>query len=78
MELIEVFHWVKKHNISKTNFEKTELIAFLRKVWKIGTETHEFDGLPMFIYKKWYLDALEEKRLNSYNSLENLCKRTNR
>jgi fructose-specific component phosphotransferase system IIB-like protein len=69
MELIEVFHWGQEiPNISKTNFEKTELIAFLRKVWKIGTETHEFDGLPMFIYKKWYLDALEKKGLTIYTN----------
>lgn len=64
MKLIEVFQWgIEIPNISKTNFTKGELIAHLRKVWKVGTETHEFYALPMFIYKKWYLDALKEKGL---------------
>lgn len=64
MELIEIFDWGQEiPDISKTDFNKYELLAHLRKVWKVGTETHEFYGLPMFIYKKWYLDALKEKGL---------------
>jgi hypothetical protein len=75
LDIIEVFHWGKlEPNISKTNFSKEDLINFVEKVWFEGANTQDFYSMPMFTYKKWYLDALEKKGLTIFTHWKTFVK----
>lgn len=65
-DLIEVFHWGKLQDEYKDkNFTNNEIIEAVKKEWYLGADFPDFYLMPMFKYKDWYLNALEQRGLTS-------------
>ena len=60
-ELIEVFRWSNKEN----DFSKEGILKYVESVWFVGADFIDFLSMPMFKYKDWYINALEDKGLTS-------------
>ncbi len=60
-ELIEVFRWANPVN----DFSKEGILNYLKSVWFVGADYLDFLSMPMFKYKDWYLNALEQRGLTS-------------
>lgn len=55
-DLIEVFRWGNIEN----DFSKEGILNYVKNVWYVGADYLDFYGMPIFKYKDWYLQALED------------------
>lgn len=61
LELIEVFYWGKyQHELKNKELSIFENMMYLQELWFVGANFADFSFMPMFKYKDWYIEKLEE------------------
>ncbi len=68
LNLIEIFHWGNYENELKgKNLSTFEKMMYLQELWFIGANSIDLSGMPMFKFKDWYINKLNDLGLQKYN-----------
>ncbi len=60
LELIEIFHWGDNHKqFADEIFSNAEIMMHIKTVWFVGADFSDFNSMPMFKFKDWYIKSLE-------------------
>lgn len=75
LDLIEIFHWGKyENNLKDKDLTVSEKMIYIQELWFKGATFEDFHNMPIFKYKKWYIENLEKLGMNHYKDWKEFVK----